>query len=345
MHSRRLILSLIATAPLLPLWPAGATVVDPSSPDLPSVTGLIQAAIRRHRLGGVAAIAHHRGRVLYRGYFGDIGPGTAIPVASASKWVAGLVIMALVAQGRLRLDLTVGQAGLIATSPAAGITLAQLMSHTSALPAIGPVRQDRRYPTPAAAARGLAEMDLIGQPGQVFAYAGVSMQVAAYLAEQAGGADWNSLFRRLIADPLGLSPACRWGDKWGVAGGLIATPDDYERILLLIASQGLSSDGRRILPADIFPVMERDRIGGANRKEQPEAAEMMKGYGIGLWCESLLPDGSCPIISSPGAFGTLPRIDRTRDLAILLMVKSRLPTVADDWRSIVRALTQAAEGG
>lgn len=344
MTSRRLILSLLATAPLLPLWRAGAAGIDPTSPDLPAVTGLIQQAIRRRRLDGVAAIAHHRGRVLYRGYFGDIGPGTAIPVASASKWVAGLVIMALVAEGKLRLDLTLGQAGLISEGPAADITLAQLMSHTSALPAIGPVRQDRRYPTPTTAAQALAEMDLIGQPGQVFAYAGVSMQVAAFLAEQAGGTDWNSLFRRLIGDPLGLSPACRWGDKWGVAGGLIASPDDYERILLLIASQGLSADGRRLLPSDIFPVMERDRIGNAVRKQQPEAAEMMKGYGIGLWCETILPDGSCPVISSPGAFGTLPRIDRARDLTILLMVKSRLPKVMDDWRAIVQALTLAAGG-
>ncbi|MFY8091901.1 MAG: serine hydrolase domain-containing protein [Niveispirillum sp.] len=344
MTSRRLLLSLLATAPLLPLWPARAADADPSSPDLPVVTGLIQDAIRRHRLDGVAAIAHHRGRVLYRGYFGDIGPSTVMPVASASKWVAGLVIMALVAQGRLRLDLTLGQAGMIASGPAADITLAQLMSHTSALPAIGPVRQGWRYPTPAAAARGLAKMDLIGQPGQVFAYAGVSMEVAAALAEQAGGADWNSLFRQLIADPLGLSPSCRWGEKWGVGGGLIATPDDYERILLLIARQGLAPDGTRLLPAALITEMERDRIGGAQRKGQPDAAEIMKGYGIGLWCETILPDASCPVISSPGAFGTVPRIDRTRDLAILLMVKSRLPKLLDDWRAIVLALTQAADG-
>ncbi|MFV3129736.1 serine hydrolase domain-containing protein [Niveispirillum sp. KHB5.9] len=344
MHSRRLILSLLAASPFLPLARAGAAPIDPTSPDLPQVTSLIQGAIRRHRLDGVAAVAHHRGKVLYRGYFGTIGPGTAIQVASASKWVAGLVIMALVGQGKLRLDLTLGQAGLVASGPASAITLAQLMSHTSALSAIGPIRQDRRYPTPTAAAKGLAEMDLIGQPGQVFAYAGVSMQVAAYLAEQAGGADWNSLFRRLIADPLGLSPVCRWGDQWGVAGGLIASPDDYERILLLITRQGLTQDERRLLPPDLFPAMEHDRIGTAERREQPDAADAMKGYGIGLWCEAIEGDGSCPIISSPGAFGTWPRIDRGRDLSILLMVKSRLPRVVDDWKSIIRALTLAAGG-
>lgn len=345
MPSRRLFLSGLAAGLLLPLPAARALAVDPTSPDLPQVTVLIQDAIRRHRLDGVAAIAHQGARVLYRGYFGDIGPGTAIEVASASKWGAGLVIMALVAQGRLRLDMTLGEAGLIGTGPKARITLAQLMSHTSALPATGPVLQQRRYPTPRAAAEKLAEMDLIGQPGGVFAYAGVSMQVAAFMAEQAGGADWNSLFRRLIADPLGLSPTCRWSDRWGVAGGLIASPDDYERILLLIARRGVMADGRRLLPADIFPAMEHDQIGNAIRKEQPDAADAMKGYGIGLWCEAISADGTCPVISSPGAFGTWPRIDRTRDLAILLMVKSRLPRLAEDWRAIIRALTNAATPG
>lgn len=343
MPSRRLFLTSLAAGLMLPLPWAAAAPVDPSSPDLPQVTALIQGAIRRHRLDGVAAVAHHKGRVLYRGYFGDIGPSTPVEVASASKWVVGLVIMALVAQGRLRLDMTLADAGLIQDQPKAGITLAQLMSHTSALPAVGPILQQVRYPTPHAAADKLAKMDLIGTPGAVFAYSGVSMQVAAYMAEQAGGADWNSLFRRLVADPLGLSPACRWGDRWGVAGGLTASPDDYERILLLIAHQGLSSDGRRILPADIFAKMEHDRIGTAERKSQPEAGAVLKGYGIGLWCEQKNADGTCPVISSPGAFGTWPRVDRNRDLAILLMVKSRLPKVLEDWKAIIQAMTQAAD--
>lgn len=343
MTSRRLFLSTMAAGLLLPGMPVLAAPVDPASPDLAEVTALIQAAIKRHRLDGMAAIAHHRGRVLYRGYFGDIGPGTAVEVASASKWAVGLVIMALVGQGRLRLDQTLGQSGLISGDPAAAITLAQLMSHTSGLPAIGPIRQDRRYPTPAAAAKGLAEMEMIGPPGTVFAYGGTSMQVAAYLAEQAGGADWNGLFRRLIADPLGLSPACRWGSKWGVAGGLIATPDDYERILLLIAARGLATDGRRILPADTFPLMERNLSAGARRVGGPETAAGLAGYGIGHWCERQAADGSCPVISSPGAFGTYPLIDRERDLSILLMVRSRMPKVVEDWRRIIAALTSAAD--
>lgn len=344
MPSRRLILSGLATGLFLPALPAWAAApVDPSSPDLPSVTALIQAAMKRHGLDGVAAIAHHRNRVLYRGYFGDIGPGTAIPVASASKWVAGLVIMALVIQGKLRLDLTLAQAGLAQDGPASAITLAQLMSHIAAMPVLGPWRQDRRYPTPAAAARDVGNMDLIGRPGAVFAYGGTSMQVAAYLAEQAGGADWNSLFRRLIGDPLGLSPACRWGDKWGVAGGLWASPDDYERILRLIATRGLAGDGTRILPENLFTQMEQDQMRGAERRNLPDAAEAMKGYGIGFWCEAINADGTCPVISSPGAFGTYPRLDRTRDLSILLMVKSRLPKVIDDWRAIIRALVAAAD--
>lgn len=102
MASRCLILSGLAAGLFLPVLPAWAARVDPASPDLPAVTVLIQAAMKRHGLDGVAAIAHHRSQVLSRGYFGDIGPGTAIPVASASKWIAGLVIMTLVMQGWCR---------------------------------------------------------------------------------------------------------------------------------------------------------------------------------------------------------------------------------------------------
>lgn len=327
----------------LPL-PVFAAPVDPSSPDIPAVTALIRNAIARHRLEGVAAVALHAGRPFYRGYFGNIGPATAIPVASASKWVVGLLVMSFVAAGKLRLEMSMAEAGLVTAGPAAAITLAQLMSHSSGLEPLGPIRQQRRFATPAAAGRALAEMKMVAAPGTVFAYSGVSMEVAAYLVEQVGGADWNSLFRRHIADPLGLSPACRWGEKWGVAGGLIASPDDYERILAMIAARGLAMDGRRILPEGIFPMMERNLVAGLPREKLPPAAETLAGYGIGFWCEAAAADGTCTILSSPGAFGTYPLLDRQRDIAILLMVESRLPRVIKEWRGIIQALVRAAPG-
>ena len=341
MLTRRLLLGGLTGLGLSWSFPVRASV-DPLSPDIPAVTALICGAMAGHGLKGVAAVALQAGRPFYRGYFGNIGPATAIPVASASKWVAGLLVMSFVAEGGLRLDMTMGEAGLVKKGPAAGITLAQLMSHTSGLPPLGPWRQDRRYPTPAAAARGLADMGMAAVPGTVFAYGGVSMQVAAYLAERAGGADWNSLFRRRIADPLGLSPACRWGEKWGVAGGLIASPDDYERILAMIAARGVTGQGRRILPESIFPAMERNLVAGARREKLPPAAETLAGYGIGFWCETAAADGTCTILSSPGAFGTYPLLDRQRDIAILLMVENRLPRVIKEWRAIIQILAQAA---
>jgi CubicO group peptidase (beta-lactamase class C family) len=343
MLSRRHFLASAATSlALLPTMPVFG--VSPESPDLPAITALIQTAIHHHGLDGVAAVARHRGSTLYRGYFGAIGPATPVPVASASKWVAGLLVMCFVADGRLRLDMTLGEAAIAPkASPTAAITLAQLMSHTSGLPNPGPWRQDRRYATPADAARAVPGLDLSGPPGTVFAYGGLSMQVAAFLVEKAGEADWNSLFRRRIADPLGLSPACRWGDKWGVAGGLAATPDDYEHILSMIMAKGLTPDGRRILPESAFAAMERNLSAGTKRLSLPDAAESLAGYGLGVWCETANADGSCPVISSPGAFGTYPRIDRPRDLAILLMVKDRLPRVVEDWCGVIAALTTVAD--
>ncbi|WP_029011888.1 serine hydrolase domain-containing protein [Niveispirillum irakense] len=341
MVTRRLLLGGLTGFGLAWSFPVRAAL-DPSSPDIPAVTALIRNAIARHGLKGVAAVALQAGQPFYRGYFGAIRPATAIPVASASKWVAGLLVMSFVAAGKLRLDMTMAEAGLVKAGPAGAITLAQLMSHVSGLEPLRPIRQDRRYPTPASAARALGEMEMAAVPGTVFAYGGVSMQVAAYLVEQVGGADWNSLFRRHIADPLGLSPACRWGEKWGVAGGLIASPDDYERILLMIAARGVTGQGRRILPESIFPAMERNLVAGARREKLPPAAETLAGYGIGFWCETAAADGTCTILSSPGAFGTYPLLDRQRDIAILLMVENRLPRVIKEWRGIIQILTQVA---
>jgi CubicO group peptidase (beta-lactamase class C family) len=343
---RRLLAQAAALGVLLTAgWPRPLRAAAAPPPvDLQDITALIEAAIQRHGLDGVAAVALHHGQTLYRGYFGNIGPATPVPVASASKWVAGLLVMSFVAEGRLRLDLTLGEAGIAPNgTPAAAITLAQLMSHTSGLPTPGPWRLDRRYATPADAARAVPGLELSGAPGSVFAYGGLSMQVAGFLVEQAGGADWNSLFRRRIADPLGLSSACRWGEKWGIGGGLIATPEDYERILAMIMAKGLSPAGRRILPESAFAAMERNLSAGAKRLSLPDAAESLAGYGVGLWCETAASDGSCPIISSPGAFGTYPRIDRPRDLVILLVVKDQLRRLVADWRGVMTAMTAVAD--
>jgi hypothetical protein len=56
-------------------------------------------------------------------------------------------------------------------------------------------------------------------------------------------------------------------------------------------------------------------------------------YALAHWCETRTPDGTCTMVSSPGAFGVYPWIDRTSGLYGLFFLRHRLPAVADGLRA------------
>ena len=60
----------------------------------------------------------------------------------------------------------------------------------------------------------------------------------------------------------------------------------------------------------------------------PGARDGATQYALGNWCERWTAAGDCTLVSSPGAFGTFPWIDRTSGTYGIFFVDSRLPKVA-----------------
>jgi hypothetical protein len=63
-------------------------------------------------------------------------------------------------------------------------------------------------------------------------------------------------------------------------------------------------------------------------------------YALGNWCERWSADRRCTLVSSPGAFGTYPWIDRQSGLYGIFFTRTRLPRIVDD---LVRARTAILE--
>ena len=78
-----------------------------SSYDFVSVDNILKRMAQTH--GGCALILVKDGNVIYRKSFGAHGPDKIIPIASASKWLSGALIMSLVDEGKLSLDDTVSK--------------------------------------------------------------------------------------------------------------------------------------------------------------------------------------------------------------------------------------------
>ena len=244
--------------------------------------------------------------------------GRAVPMASAAKWLSGVVLMTLVSDGTLALDDSVAEFFPDAPADKRGITLEQLMAHTSGLPANAPCVTSEFRTLQSCAAEILA-LPLRAEPGEAFYYGNASMQVAGAIAEIAAARTWEGLFADRVRMILGMSNVSyNPGPNPIIAGGGLASARDYLRLLTMLLDDGFFG-GRRVMSAAAIELMEQDHTGGARIDLSPHPDA--RRYGIGVWRDRV-SSGEAVQLSSQGATGFSPWIDRERDLAAVITVEN-----------------------
>lgn len=333
--------------------PVVQTAGDDPAP--PAVRTALQQAVRDGG-AGITAIVMRDGHLLYRLEAGAIDPHAQYPVASASKWMAAALVMTVVDEGKLALDAPISHYLPEFTGEAGTVTLRELLAQTSgegSLRDAVDIRQDPRI-TLAASAAQVARRPLDDPPGTVFKYGGPGFQVAGALVERATGQRWADLFETRIAAPLGMTHTY-WAHlpAHGVApaqtlnpllqGGAVSTADDYMRFLTLLA-QGGSYEGRRVLSTQAVEAMETVQTLGKPMAYEPRGAADRghAQYALGNWCEAWTDAGRCTLVSSPGAFGTFPWIDRRSGVYGIFFTRTRMPRVVGDLVAARRAILAAA---
>lgn len=256
-------------------------------------------------------------KILYQYKSDQFNDDTAIPIASASKWLSAGVIMKLVDEGLISLNDPLKKFFPSVGKEKADITIRQLFSHTSALPGNGTFdlikmgKEDM-----ATQCESILKKDLIGKPGIVFSYGGESMQVAGRIAEIVSKKDFEVLFQERIAKPLEMKNTSftRNGRTPQVAGGASSTINDYLHFLNMLVNNGIYK-GKRVLSEASVKVMLANQIGDPKIENSPftkyeelTTPPIIMKYGIGNWREEN-KDGSLKFSSSPGAFGFTPWID------------------------------------
>jgi CubicO group peptidase (beta-lactamase class C family) len=302
----------------------------------------------------VTAIVMKDGKQLYRVDVGKIDATTRYPVASASKWLTAALVMTVVDDGKLKLDAPIATVLPEFSSDAGRITLRMLLAQTAGLGNLRgrvDVRQDARI-TLAQSAAEIAARPLAHPPGQVFEYGGPQFQVAGAMVEKVTGRRWSDLFDERIARPLGMT-ATTWEHLPArgatpaetlnplLQGGAVTTADDYIKFLTMIAANG-RFDGRRILSERSVREMETVQTLGLRKAYLPPGAGDKGEYALGNWCERWSEAHDCTLVSSPGAFGTLPWIDRTSGTYGVFFVKDLLIRVGPRLRA-ARAAAMAAD--
>ena len=286
-----------------------------------------------------------------------------IPIASASKWLSGAVIIKLVDEGRLSLDDTIGKFFPNIAYPKSSISIRQLFSHTSGFPASEETAcLGEKNITLDDCVNQLLELDLVYQPGQFFGYGGISMHIGGRIAEIASGIKmssglaWNQLFNDYIAEPCKM-PNTRYGlnpvketTNPRISGGVYSNAYEYANFLQMLINKGEFS-GIRILSEKSVSELHKDQTNGAKLLFSPHSkytylsdGKTEYKYGIGNWREqSVIEPENEFESSSQGAFGFSPWIDYKRNMIGVLSVFSDLDQVMPTYIKVKKAVKDAVD--
>jgi D-alanyl-D-alanine-carboxypeptidase/D-alanyl-D-alanine-endopeptidase len=259
------------------------------------------------------AIYNRNGVKVFEHMYGNFSPDMRVPIASASKLVSGVTLFRLMDAGYLTLDSTTAQV-LDWTGDEGTITLRQLLSFTSGLAPENRCTYDSTVTLDQCVAT-ISQTQMIAAPGTEFDYGSVHLSVAGRMAEVVTGQSWNELFAQELRGPLGL-PAdieyyanpLRPADTNNplLAGGLIMSMNEYERVLHFVFEKGVWQ-GQPLLSPGVFDAQTIEPYPNVVIGKSP--APNLR-YGLTAWLDCNTPQTGCNQISSPGAFGFTPWLDR-----------------------------------
>lgn len=295
-HSRRLVLAtLILLQAVVQITPGSRSGATPPKPTFDAITfdPVVSQGIRTGAYPGAALAVGRADTMLFLGGYGrrtwTAGSAAVDPVetmydlASLTKVVVtATAVMLLVDRGKVRLDAPVATYVPEFTGPGtAGITVRQLLSHTSGLRADLPIDMIRGAADAAALLRLVYAETPRFPPGTRVVYSDLNAVLLGEIVGRTSGEPLDAFAAREIFGPLGLRdagfrPPARLASRiaptgvWrgrpmagivndptaaklgGVAGhaGLFATAQDVARFAQFILRGGVTHDGRRLIRAE-----------------------------------------------------------------------------------------------
>ncbi len=167
---------------------------------------------------------------------------TRASIASSSKWLSAALVMTFVDEGKLNLDDTIGKFLPVFTLHQKGnIRILECLSHLTAINA-GNLKDSREIINQAVSMddiiEKIAEQPMEGEPGNVFHYSSIGLQIAAAVIEKISGKDFKTLFKERIAIPCGMKNTDFGNGKVALtAGGAFSTPEDYIHFLQMMGNK------------------------------------------------------------------------------------------------------------
>lgn len=282
---------------------------------------------KRRALGGnVSTLIYKDNKIICENNLGHYNKNTQERIASCSKWLTAALVMTFVDEGKLSIEDHIEK-----YLPEFGgndkkfIKLKHCLSHTTGIESepitLANILTQRKFTSLAEQVNSFATTPMAGEPGKVFAYSTIGLNIAGRVLEIISGKDFETLFQERIGKPLGMNNTS-FSDERAAnpSGGAFSTAEDYMKFLIMILNKG-RYDGKRILSEKSIEMMQISQTAEAKILYVPEAGEGAE-YAFGEWVMEKDKNGKSVVISSPGLFGTFPFIDLKRNYAAIVFVKN-----------------------
>lgn len=181
----------------------------PSGPVRPMMAGAVTvmakdgAVVARDATGWAVRYADGAGTELPADEWVPTAEDTVYDMASVSKLFTSIVLMQQVEAGRVDLDEPVATyVPEFAANGKDGVTVRQLLTHTSGLPAWLPLYS--AYPDPASRFRAALTAEPISAPEEQYLYSDIGMISIGVVAERVSGRSLDDLVAEGITEPLGM---------------------------------------------------------------------------------------------------------------------------------------------
>jgi CubicO group peptidase (beta-lactamase class C family) len=288
--------------------------------DFSEVTALANGALVGQNVNspvpGFELLLLKDGVVVYRRSFGTWSLGRVGNADSATKTLAGALIMSLVDSSPLPFSLDTKLSEYIPAfgGNKANINIRQCFSHTSGLGDSIFVGSETLSLQEVAQRIPLTPLEF-SPPGTAFSYGGTSMHAAGAVAEIVGQKPWNTLFAERILAPVGMthtSFVLSTPINPRIAGGCESNAPDFSIFMETLRRGGLAPNGARVLSQhavnQLFTRQTADPITILNTPVQSPTTDGAD-YGVGVWLDERDASGKLIGALAAGARGFSSWID------------------------------------
>lgn len=254
-----------------------------------------------------------------------------IKISTSSIWLATAAILAVLEQNNISIETDLNKILPQFKGDKGKITIRQLLSHTSGFPTNSSFLKNRSI-TLAQSVDSIAKyVALTNSPGKNFTYGGVSIQVAARIAEVISKKSWEQLFYELIAKPCQMNVTDFGKAKSVIIGeGAYSSGKDYTNFLKMILNKG-TYNGIKVLNEKTVNEMLTDQTGGLPLGYVPYLYKTLQNsrfYGLGVWIERIDPKTKHGTeVNCQGAKGFTPWINTCKKTLGVFAVNGDLRSV------------------